>query len=97
MNNTFLIAYAIFICSMLGLYCTIGYRTVASKIVGFVGGFLSLPIIAGIIWAAVTLDENTGNFWLTCAFLVLGVGVWVTSAGSFIYIQSKLDNRAKKA
>ena len=97
MNNTFLIAYAIFIMAMLGLSGTIAAETVASKIVGFVATFLALPAIVGVIAIAVMLDENVGNGWLTIASVVLGTFGWIGLFGGACVVQEKLDNKAKKA
>lgn len=97
MNNTFLIAYAIFILTMMGLSGTIGAETVASKIIGFVGMFLALPALVGVIGIAVMLDENVGNGWLSFVAVVGGTFTLVAFGGVMCYVQEKLDNRAKKA
>lgn len=97
MNNTFLIAYAIFILTMMGLTGTIAAETVASKIVGFVGMFLALPAIYGIVEITIMLDENIGNDWLTLASFVFNIVLFVASLGAMFYVQEKLDKRAKKA
>ena len=97
MNNYFLIAYAIFILTMMGLTGTVAAETVASKIVGFVGMFLTLPAIFGIVAIAVTLDENIGNGWLTFGSVVFNMALFVALVGVMCYAQEKLDKRAKKA
>ena len=97
MNNTFLIAYAIFILTMMGLIGTIGAETVASKIIGFVGMFLALPALAGVIAIGVMLDENVGSGWLTFVSVISGTFTLVAFGGVICYVQEKLDNRAKKA
>lgn len=97
MNNTFLIAYAIFILTMAGLTGTVAAETVASKIIGFVGMFLALPALAGVISIAVMLDENVGNGWLSFVAVVVGTFTLVALGGVMCYVQEKLDNKAKKA
>lgn len=97
MNNTFLIAYAIAMFTMAGLIGTIDAKTMAAKVVGFVGMFLALPALGGVVAIAVYLDEHSGNGWASLLAMVMGIGLFVAFGGVMVRTQDRLDNRAKKA
>jgi ABC-type sugar transport system permease subunit len=84
---------AVVICTLVGLNFAVMYNKTKAKVISFVFGALTLPVILGSIFALVLIepDMDMPRFIVGC-LLISGIAIGMISGG--VYFAEKAENNA---